>query len=152
MVEGADIYADMAQAIYKRPINKHDDPVERDIGKHSVLGLGYGMGKRKFQSAYAPDQTEEFCGDVVQVYRQDWAPEVRRFWYALHGASVNALVDRRPTETYGIEFRLEDAWLTERLPSGRKLWYFKPHLMREPMPWDDTDIRLTWFYEAEKQG
>ena len=46
---GDDIYSNLASVIYDRPINKHDDPTERFVGKTAVLGLGYGMGATKFQ-------------------------------------------------------------------------------------------------------
>lgn len=44
----ADIYCDMAASIYNRPVNKHDHPKERGIGKIAILGLGYQMGASKF--------------------------------------------------------------------------------------------------------
>jgi hypothetical protein len=32
--------------------------------------------------------------------------------------------------------QLEDGWLTARLPSGRKLWYYDPQAaVRKAMPW-----------------
>lgn len=39
--KGGDPYIDMAQAIYERPLNKKDHPLERNLGKKAVLGLGY---------------------------------------------------------------------------------------------------------------
>lgn len=47
--DGEDVYANLAQEIYSRPINKEDDPTERFVGKTAVLGLGYGMGHVKFK-------------------------------------------------------------------------------------------------------
>ena len=46
---GKDVYAELAQKIYSRPINKEDDPAERFVGKTAVLGLGYGMGHVTFK-------------------------------------------------------------------------------------------------------
>ncbi len=53
---------------------------------------------------------------------------------------------------YGITYALEDRWLTARLPSGRKLWYYDPKPVRKPMPWDKTDIRPGFEYSAWKTG
>lgn len=44
---GEDIYCDMAEVIYGRPISKKDKD-ERQLGKAAVLGLGYMMGALKF--------------------------------------------------------------------------------------------------------
>lgn len=43
-----DVYSGFASIVYGRPINKHDDPVERFFGKEGILGLGYNMGAKKF--------------------------------------------------------------------------------------------------------
>ena len=45
--EGRDIYSEFASKIYEKKITR-DDEIERFVGKTSVLGLGYGMGKDKF--------------------------------------------------------------------------------------------------------
>ena len=47
---GDDIYSNLASRIYGFPVNKHDHPTERFVGKTAVLGLGYGMGANKFQA------------------------------------------------------------------------------------------------------
>ena len=44
---GEDIYCDMASAIFSRKITKADSE-ERQLGKRAILGLGYGMGAKKF--------------------------------------------------------------------------------------------------------
>jgi len=152
MASGADVYSDMAASIYKRPINKYDDPIERDIGKHAVLGLGYGMGKDKFWYQYAPEQTPEFCDTVVKAYRKDWAPCVPKFWFGQEDAAARTVYDGRPRVSFGIEWRVEDQWLTARLPSGRRIWFFNPISVRRAMPWDATDIRLGWTFQTVKMG
>lgn len=151
MASGADVYCDMASSIYGRPITKADQE-ERQIGKNSVLGLGFGMGWFKFQWKYARDHDEEFCRGVVDTYRKHWAPEVPRLWYALMDAARSTVYTRRPHEAYGCIYRFEDRWLTCELPSGRKLWYFNPQPIREAMPWDDTDIREGFTFQATKMN
>lgn len=150
--EGKDIYIDMAQQIYKRPIDKKKDPEERQTGKNSVLGLGFQMGWRKFRSRYCKAQPEEFAQGVVKTYREEWAPGVPHVWYGLEEAACKAVWDGTPQEAYGVLYQREDLWLTARLPSGRKLWYFNPQPVRKAMPWDDTDIRPAWTYQARKMG
>lgn len=152
LAAGVDPYIDMAQAIYKCKVDKKKDPEKRQIGKNSVLGLGFQMGPPKFQLKYCPDQPFEFAQKVVATYRTEWAPEVPKLWRAIEDAALRTVKDRRPHEAYGIVYAHEDRWLTARLPSGRKLWYFNPQLTRKRMPWDETDVRLAWTYQAMKMG
>src|SRR5690606_9351261 len=58
----------------------------------------------------------------------------------------------RPHEFAGCIYQLEDGFMTCRLPNGRKLWYYDPQLTKKAMPWDATDIRLAWSYQAFKGG
>lgn len=48
-----DVYSNFASILFGFPVNKHDHPLERFIGKVCVLGLGYGMGWRKFRDTLA---------------------------------------------------------------------------------------------------
>lgn len=156
MASGADIYCAMATQIYGFDVNKKDHPVERQIGKNSVLGLGFQMGAPKFK-LQTKKQTGivlelEFSKEVVATYREEFAPRVPKVWYGLEEAACKTVWDRRPHEAFGILYALEDAWLVARLPSGRKLYYFNPKPVKRPMPWDDTDIRPGWTYQATKSG
>lgn len=155
MASGADVYIDMAQRIFKRPIDKKRDPWERGIGKNSVLGLGFRMGAKTFQFKYAKEHSLDFCQGVVDTYRKEWAPEVPKLWDAMQDAALYAVHDRRVTEAYGCQFALHDGWLTLRLPSGRYLWYFNPTPCRRHMPWstpEKPDIRDAWTYQTTKMG
>lgn len=50
---GFDMYSDLASDIYKKAINKKDNPNERQIGKAGSLGLGYAMSWYGFQQYLA---------------------------------------------------------------------------------------------------
>lgn len=152
MASGRDVYCDMAEAIYKRPIDKKKDPEERQTGKNSVLGLGFQMGWKKFKMKYGGNLTEEMCEKVVDTYRTEWAPKVPVVWEDLGEASLNTVKTGRPHDAHGVLYELDDRWLTARLPSGRKLWYFNPVLVKRAMPWDETDIRLAFCYQQMKMG
>lgn len=156
MAAGADVYCDMATSIYKTPVIKDEaDKVMveyRQTGKNSVLGLGFQMGPFKFQMKYAKNRPFEFCEGVVRTYRKEWAPKVPPVWYALQAASTKTVWEGTPHEAYGIEYRLEDGWLTARLPSGRKIWYYDPQKAVKAMPWDKDDVRPCFTYRAMKMG
>lgn len=152
MAAGHDIYIDMAEKIFKCPVDKKRDPEKRQTGKNSVLGCGFQMGWRKFKARYAEKESDEFAQRCIEAYRKEFAPKVPKLWYALEEAAVKAVHDKRPYEAYGILYRLEDGWLTARLPSGRCLWYRDPVPTRKAMPWDETDVRLAFEYRAWKMG
>lgn len=85
-----DIYSKFATQVYGRPIDRkrkeivdgketHPNFVEGFVGKTCILGLGYGMGKDKFQSTLnigqagvSVDMPLEDCERVVNLYRQTY--------------------------------------------------------------------------------
>src|ERR1700688_4424734 len=151
LASGADVYCDMAEQIYGRPITKAD-AAERHVGKGAVLGLGFQMGAAKFFLRGCPDQSLEFAQTVVKAYRESWAPEVPKLWRGLNNAATRTVHSGLAHEDYGVLYEKCDLWLTARLPSGRKLWYFNPQPTFEAMPWDATDIRPGFTYEAKKNN
>ena len=87
--DGDDLYSNLATRIYDRPINKHDDPTERFVGKVAMLGLGYGMGAPKFQGTLesgamgAPMRfTTNEAYEVVNTYRTTY-PGIPALWNKL---------------------------------------------------------------------
>lgn len=152
IASGQDVYVDMAQIIYKCPVDKKRDSEKRQIGKAAVLGCGFQMGWRKFKSRYCPDEEDDFAKEVIRSYREDWAPCVPKLWRALEDASTQTAWTGKAHMAYGVVYALEDGWMTARLPSGRKLWYYGPRAIRKPMPWDFTDVRPGWEYSAWKMG
>lgn len=158
IASGQDIYNDMASEIFGKPIDRKKPEFEKEghIGKGAVLGLGFQMGPPKFQATVFKNTgialELDFCKGVVDTYRKSWAPAVPEVWYGLERAAVRAVHDRILQEAFGVEYRLEEGWLTARLPSGRKLWYFNPQPTRRAMPWDDTDVRQSFTYQAVKMG
>lgn len=80
----ADIYSQLASDIYDYPVNKHDNPLERHVGKAAILGLGYGMGAPRFQLALkvgspSVDMDLEQCQHIVKLYRTRFH-KIPMFW------------------------------------------------------------------------
>ena len=150
MRAGGSLYLDMGKLIYLRPLDKKADPQEYQTSKNTVLGLGFQMGWKRFRDKYAKDKPDEFAQRIVKLYREVWAPGVPDLWAGIEEAAMRTVWDRAPHEAYGVLYALEDGWLTARLPSGRKIWYWDPRPVRKAMPWDDTDIRPAWTYRARK--
>lgn len=158
LAKGVDVYCDMASQIYRRLITKADKP-ERQVGKNSVLGLGFQMGFMRFWNKYCSHLPIEFAQSVVAVYREEWAPQVPKLWRALQNASLRAVKTGQEVEArdedgraIGITYRMEDGCLVARVPTGGQIYYWNPKLARRAMPWDDTDIRECWTFQAMKNG
>jgi DNA polymerase len=109
---GQDAYAEMASLIYRKPINKTDNPLERQVGKNCVMGNGYGLGPVGFRARFCPKDSIELAqargDDVPQGIRSD-GPEI--LVRSLE-ASVDAVwCDHAKTYTYH----------RDRISQGRRL-------------------------------
>jgi DNA polymerase len=155
MMVAGDVYLDMAEAIYNRPkgsLNKHDHVPERQIGKNTVLGCGFGMGWAKFKARYCPDQPDEFAQGVIRTYREVWAPMVPKLWKALEAAALAAMQLQGRAEAYGIVYQWHPHALACHLPDGQIMWYRDARTCVRSMPWDVNDRRPGWSYKATKTG
>lgn len=143
---GVDAYAEMASMIYKRPINKKEHPLERQVGKNCVLGNGYGLGAVGFRARFIPKESIDLAMLAVNTYRKEFAPLVEKFWYKLFDASIQAVWcnEWRTYDHAGIEFRKEGDFLTMKLPSGRKLYYHRPR--KEEVKGFDGVLRQGWSF------
>lgn len=83
------------------------------------------------------------CKHIVDIYRNKY-PEVVEFWNNLFEAACSTVKERRPHKVGRIEYFLEGDFLKCRLPSGRKLHYFKPKVEREKKPWGGTGDNLSY--------
>lgn len=147
-----DPYCSMAEQIFGHPVTKKEHPEKRQTGKNTILGSGFGMGKDTFFARYCHDRDLEFADMCIQAYRKKMAPKVPELWYGLEEAACRTVWDGRPHEYNGIQYAMNGPWLTARLPSGRRLWYFEPKRERRAMPWDKDDIRPAWSHMTFKAG
>lgn len=108
----------------------------RQKGKVSTLALGYqgSTGALLKMGALHMGLTEEELPDIVRR----WRTANRRIvdlWYAVENAALETVKTGHPTGVRGLLFALEGDYdkdiffLTVKLPSGRKLYYVKPHLV-----------------------
>lgn len=136
---GGKVYETMAAMIFRCAIEDiARDSFERQLGKKTVLGCGYGMGAEKFLDTCAKDGiviTLEMAEHAVATYRELYA-RIRAFWYELEDAAVAAV--REPGRVFRagpIRFASDNAWLRYGLPSGRKLWFREPRVEMGMTPW-----------------
>lgn len=126
-----DTYKEMASHIFRKAA---EDIVkgERFVGKTTVLGCGYGMGWRKFKASckkLGNPVDDELAERAVSTWRErNW--RVVELWRAIEGAARAAI--EAPGHIIAVEdfisFRVKGRWLQMKLPSGRILWYNRPHM------------------------
>lgn len=129
-----DIYVKMAQKIYGDiELTKQNNPRERQLGKQTILGCGFGMGAVKFKATcagYGIDISDDEAFRIVNLYRTTYY-KVKNFWYDTERAMLEAFespgkaIIRKHTEWGYIKER--DAIFC-RLPSGRILTYMRPKM------------------------
>lgn len=141
---GQCIYCHAATSIYGRTITKADKE-ERQIGKVAVLALGYQGGVGAFQTmaaAYRVEIPDEMADDIKVKWRKA-NRNISRFWYALEEAAKNAVVHRgHAFEAGPITFKCHGDFLFAKLPSGRRLAYYKPVIGNSGLEFWGTDSRL----------
>lgn len=117
---GHDIYSQFASKIYGVEVNKHTHPVERFVGKTCILGLGYGMGAKKFHLKMIQESVSMTLPEaqrVVQLYR-DTYHRIPTLWSTLdsyarrHMTNRSALVPWK----FGITFAHERIILPNDMP------------------------------------
>jgi DNA polymerase len=144
--EDRPVYEEMASVIYNLEDIKEVTKPQRQVGKQSFLGCGYGMGWKKFMQTckyFGMEVDEELAQVAVNSYRSTHIPVVR-LWSMLEKAAIEA-VKRKGTKfkinhtKWWVESlpgtKLEFLWC--ELPSKRRLAYFGPEVKYEPTPWGD---------------
>lgn len=123
---GADVYSSFASKVYGKPINKHDHPNERHVGKTCILGLGYGTGAAKLRHSLATglvkiDIPEAECKRIVSLYRKTYYA-IPQLWRQCQIA-IEAMYNGYDAVVGGVHCRLEcsGADRTILLPNGMRL-------------------------------
>lgn len=130
--QGADVYKRLASRIYNVPVEDVTD-AQRMVGKIAVLGLGYQMGPGRFYETChawgAEDVSPELAELVVKTYRET-NPRIKRLWYSCQNAAIAAVENPGQVFQAGPQYKFCQSgdWLWARLPSSRKLAYYKPEI------------------------
>lgn len=132
---GPDVYCSMAAEIYNKPVNKKDNPKERQLGKIGVLGCGYQMGPGALQAqaeaSYKVILDEDTAKLIVNTYRTTYS-KVTSFWYDTEDAAIKAVELGVPVQAGKVVWEtVTDTagyWLTATLPNGKRLWYLEPKI------------------------
>ena len=120
---GEDVYSKFASEIYDRPITK-ENKLERYVGKTAILGLGYGMGKDRYQATLkngspSVDVTDNTALAIVSQYRAMY-PNIPRLWNACKQMLYSMLNADKREPRYGPLKIIHNAI---KLPNGMFLKY-----------------------------
>ena len=127
---GRDAYKDMAARLFKIPYDRVSKD-QRNYAKPIVLGCGYMLGAKgmiAYAKGYGVEMSEAEAQAAVAAYR-DGYPEVVQFWRVLDAAARRAI--ENPGKIFKaarFRFKVEGDFLLLRLPSERKLAYYKPDI------------------------
>jgi DNA polymerase len=134
--KGRDIYKEMAARIFNVPYEEVTKE-QRQLGKKSILGLGFGMAEDTFLISCDQDGikiTPHFSATVVRLYRSEYK-RVAKMWRVFGSCIMKAVEhfgDLIDTGYKGIAFQCLNYhgkhWLFMTLPSGRRLWYPFPEI------------------------
>lgn len=136
--EGRKMYEEMASVAFDIPLQDvTKESLERFVGKESVLGCGYGMGWAKFlkncHQKGVPQVTAEMAKKAVYTYRKVHWP-IPALWKKIEEATIQAIQHPgRHERLHKVEIYVSGDFLTIKLPSGRRLRYFKPRLSQKQL-------------------
>lgn len=139
-----DLYCDFASTFYERTITKKDE-LERRFGKCAILGLGYGMGAKKFKRTVRlqTGQTisEAEADRAVDLYRSRYT-RVPQLWYVLN-SSIPFLKDENKHIVLGVPVTFQKEKIV--LPDGLEMRY--PNLRQVP-----GEQGMEWIYDIWDKG
>lgn len=109
----------------------------RQKGKVAELALGYGGGSNALihMGALEKGIEEEELPEIVSRWRRA-SKRIVDLWYACENAAIEVIRTGMPVVVRGLLFAREaqaatgQDFLTIKLPSGRKLYYVKPYLVK----------------------
>lgn len=142
---GRDIYKKMAAAIYKKSVEEIGKPSkERDIGKATVLGAGFGMGGERFQVELKKQNivVERYESDeMINIYRQTY-PLIPALWEEA-GYALQAMLRGQSYRLPNYSVQVVKGGLM--LPNGLKIRYDNLRVVR-----DERDKKQLMYDQGKK--
>ena len=154
---GGDIYCASASQMFGVPVVKNGvNGHLRQKGKVAELALGYGGSSGAMIAMGALEQglTEEELPEIVDLWRKA-SPEIVKLWRDLDKAIEKVMSTAKEVTVGCLKFRLEgdmkygQCFFTMELPTGRKLYYPRPHMSpnrfgNDSLHYSGIDIKKKW--------
>ena len=144
---GEDVYKIMASAIYGKDVAQINKD-ERFVGKTTILGAGYGMGAKKFQTQlknFGVELELEETKRVIDTYRQTY-PYIPQLWQDAH-AILGAIIGDQYAEFGRNGIMKVEGRKGILLPNGLYLKY--PNLRFEETE-QDGKLRTEFVYDTRR--
>lgn len=146
---GDDLYKEMAADIFNIDYLENVTPDQRFVGKESILGCGYGMGAPKFVSQCAAKNVKippELGKKAVYAYRNKFK-KVPEFWQRIERAcllAVNKNVTVKVNDKISVTKKVNEHWLSIRLPSGREMFYPYVDIKNKETHWGEMKATISY--------
>lgn len=132
--DGGDIYCASASQMFKVPVEKHGiNGHLRQKGKVAELACGYGGGVNALK-AFGADKmgmTQQEMEKTIKQWREA-SPNICKLWRSVEDGVKKAIRTKMViVGDKGIKYKYYAPWLFIKLPSGRKLAYYKPRIEQE---------------------
>ena len=136
-VEDQKLYEDMAATIFGMDIKDVEkESLERFIGKETILGCQYGMGPPKFvKQCHGKGKVIPLpmAKKAIYAYRKKHHP-VPTAWANIERAVISVVSGRKKrVSLHKVTMYMSGNYLCIKLPSGRRLRYFKPRLSHKQL-------------------
>lgn len=153
LAAGKDLYKELATDIFRKAladINKD----ERQVGKHGILGLGFGSGSNTFwdmcNNKFGVKISTDTSDKAVSAYRTRHHPVVT-FWRTLEGAIKSAIMGT-PQKLGPLKIAADKKELVIILPSRRKLRYQSPSIRDGKIRFWHVDPKTHQWCETAEWG
>lgn len=132
--DGGDIYCASASQMFHVPVEKHGiNGHLRQKGKVAELACGYGGGVNALK-AFGADKmgmTQQEMDTTIKQWREA-SPHICKLWRSVEDGVKKAIRTKMViVGDKGIKYKYYAPWLFIKLPSGRKLAYYKPRIEQE---------------------
>ena len=132
--DGGDIYCASASQMFKVPVEKHGiNGHLRQKGKVAELACGYGGGVNALK-AFGADKmgmTPQEMEATIKQWREA-SPHICKLWRSVEDSVKKAIRTKMVViGDKGLKYKYYAPWLFIKLPSGRKLAYYKPRIDQE---------------------
>lgn len=157
---GEDIYSDFASELYGYPVNRKLELIgedgkpykpfkkEGDVGKQGILGLGFGMGKDKFQTTVKVETgiilSDDEAEKATSVYKTRF-PKIPVLWKDVDNA-LRGLIQGATSEVGVLGIRYADERVY--LPNGLFMSY--PGICYTEGKWPDGRPRRSMTYYRKR--
>lgn len=147
---GGDAYRATAARMYD--ITEEEvSPEQRSKAKVCVLAAQFGQGPKGYQCACAQWGMHlpiKECRETIQAYREA-NPNIKQFWYDLYRAMMSSVSTGSSYTVGRVVTEYSDDSLRVVLPSGRKIYYWRPVVREELAPWSYSKVRCVGWTMTE---